>query len=157
MPPKNLPKPKKGSKGTPKVPLKPVVVVDIPKPPKAVVVVKTPLKRSNVVDDLEGSGRSKSRRSSGDISDDGAESDADLEIELAKGKRALLTLKLERIKSEIERLRSLELDDADDPVLLDEDVGDDANSPGISPRIKKSSLSRLPPPLSFQFASGHLE
>ena len=145
MPPKNLPKPKKGSKGTPKVPPKPVVVVDIPKPPKAVVVVKTPLKRSNVVDDLEGSGRSKSRRSSGDISDDGAGSDADLETEIAKGKRALLTLKLERIKSEIERLRSLELDDADDPVLLDEDVGDDANSPGISPRIKKSSLSRLPP------------
>jgi len=149
MPPKNLPKPKKDSKGTPKVPPKPVVVGDTPKPPKAVVAVKTPLKRSNVVDDSEGSGRSKSRRSSGDISDDDAGSDADLESEIAKAKRTNLILKLERIKSENERLRSLEFDDTDDPILLDDDVVDDVGSPGISSRIKKSPSSRLPPPSLF--------
>ena len=157
MPPKILPKSKKGSKGTPKVPLQPVVVVDIPKPPKAVVIVKTPMKRPIVVDDLEVSGRPKSRRSSGDIPDDDTESDADVKSEIAKEKRTHLILKLERIKSENERLRSLESDDADDSVLPDENVSDDADSSGISSRVKKPSSSRLPPPLSFQLASGHRE
>ena len=149
MPPKNFPKPKNGPKGVPKVPpLQPVVVADIAKTPKVVAIVKTPLKRLNVDDGSKTPDQSKSRRLSGDTLDDGAESDADLKIEMAVEKRTLLSLKLQRIKSKNERLRSLEIDDVDGSAHFDESVGDDAGSPGISSHIKKSPSSRTSSSLS---------
>ncbi len=140
MPPKNALKPKNVPKGAPKkLPLQVEKVVDNAKTPKEVVIVKTPLKRLNAGDSPKTPDQPKFPRLS---SDDGVESDADLKIELAKEKRSLLTLKLQRIKSERERLRSLDDDDADDSVLVDESVADETDPLGILPRTKKSPSSR---------------
>ena len=149
MPPKNLLKRKNGSKGTPKAPPPPPPPLEVvPKTPKVVVIGKNPSKRLAVDDGSKTRGQSKAPRLSGDTLVDDAESDEDLKLEMAQEKRTLLSLKLQRIKSENERLRSLEAEDAFDPALFDESGGDDVNSPGISSRIKKSPSSRGPPSLS---------